>query len=62
MVTNIPTRLQYVNLFIHYFSRRIKDKLVPRKGLVLKKMGNLIGNAKVEIFHRSRDHQYMIYV
>jgi hypothetical protein len=33
MVTNIDTSLQYINLFIHYFLRRIKDKLVPRKGL-----------------------------
>ena len=61
MVTNIPTSLQYINLFIHYFLRRIKDKLVSRKGLALKKMGNLIRECKVEIFHRSRD-QYLIYV
>ena len=39
MVTNIATCLQYINLFIHYFLRRIKDKLVSRKGLALKKMG-----------------------
>ena len=58
MVTNIATRLRFINLFINYFSRRIKDKLVSRKELDLKKMGN----AKVEIFHRSRDHQYLIYV
>jgi hypothetical protein len=62
MVTNIATSLQYINLFIHYSLRRIKNKLVPRKGLALKKMENLIRNAKVEIFHRSRDHQYLIYV
>jgi hypothetical protein len=50
MVTNIATSLQYINLFIHYFLRRIKDKLVPRKGLALKKMGNLIRNAKWKYF------------
>jgi hypothetical protein len=49
MITNIATSLQYINLFIHYSLRRIKDKLVPRKGLVVKKMGNLIGNASGNI-------------
>jgi hypothetical protein len=46
MVTNIATSLQYINLFIHYYLRRIKRKLVPRKGLALKKMGNLIRECK----------------
>jgi hypothetical protein len=46
MVTNIATNLQYINLFIHYSLRRIKNKLVPRKGLALKKMGNLIRECK----------------
>ena len=30
IVTNITTSLQYLNLFIDYFLRRIKDKLVSR--------------------------------
>jgi hypothetical protein len=46
MVSNIATSLQYINLIIHYFLRRIKDKLVPRKGLTLKKMENLIRECK----------------
>jgi hypothetical protein len=49
IVTNITTSLQYlqyVNLFINYFLRRIKDKQVSRKGLALKKIGNLIRECK----------------
>ena len=46
MVTNIATSLKFINLFINYFSRRIKDKLVPRKELDLKKMENLIRECK----------------
>jgi hypothetical protein len=37
MVTNIVTSLQYINLIIHYVLRRLKDKLVPRKGLAQRK-------------------------
>jgi hypothetical protein len=48
MVTNIATSLHYINLFIHYFLRSIKDKLVPRKIHALKKMGNLIRECKSE--------------
>lgn len=60
MVTNIATSLQYINLFIHNSLRRIKNKLVPRKGLALKKMGNLIKCKSGNIL--DRDHQYPIYV
>jgi len=37
MVTNIATSLQYINLIIHYFLRRLKDKLVPSRGLAKRK-------------------------
>jgi hypothetical protein len=45
MVTNIATSLQFINLFINYFLRGSKQ-LVPRKGLTLKKIGNLIRECK----------------
>ena len=35
---------RYINLVINYLLRRIKDKLVPRKGLALK--GNLVSECK----------------
>jgi hypothetical protein len=35
-----------IHLFIQYFLRMIKNKLVPRKGLGLQKLGNLIRECK----------------
>ena len=39
MVTNIATSLHYINLFIHYLLRMIKDKISSYKRTCLKEDG-----------------------